>query len=255
MLNETKITLCSICIVLCNLIIAPSYYAEESNEAEIQNSEKKIEDLQEQLKEKERRLQNLEPTEPKKIVTLPWTNQSFPSNVVLISKVIENGTKIPFKLIVDQPEYMRPIYEEEWHSSIGRWSYIPNRIYFAQHRLFLNYDAGLSSWYDFEHNIGLSIPMFQNENDLDLYIVAFQTEITSVYTLGNQIVVVGHPKRNGVQVITIKTGVLFPKNKEQNLLVQLVTQTGDEMDFSLINYMPPDFWLKQKEKLNERKEH
>ena len=240
MLTPKKITLFIICVVIFNLSIAPSYYAEEP----IESLEEKIEELKAQVKEMEKRLHYLEPSKPKNISDPPWKEQSFPSNVVPILKVIEKGTKIPFEVIVDKPDYKRPAYEENWHSTTGRWSYIPNRIHYALHRVFTNYDVGLSGWYDFEHNIGISIPMFQNENDLDLYIVAFQTEITDVYTLGNQVVVVGYPKRTGIQAITIKTRGLNPYNKEEPLLVQLTTQLGDEIDYSLISYMPPDFWLK-----------
>ncbi|WP_339199045.1 hypothetical protein MKY27_07290 [Solibacillus sp. FSL R5-0449] len=233
-----------ICVVIFNISIAPFCKAEELNEAK--SLEEKIEDLKEKLKEAENRLQNLEPSKPENISDPPWKEQPFPSNIVQISEVMKNGTKIPFEVIVNKPDYKRPAYEEHWYSKTGRWSYIPSRVHYALHRLFTNYDIGISGWYDFEHNLGLSIPMFQNENDLDLYIVAFQTEITDVYTLGNQVVVVGHPKRTGVQVITVKTGAINPLNKKESLLVQLATQSGDEIDYSLIPYMPPDFWSKQK---------
>ena len=89
-----------------------------------------------------------------------------------------------------------------------------------------------------------------NETDLDLYIVVFQTNITDVYTKGNQVVVVGTPKRTGVEVISIKTADIHPSNKEKLLLVQLATN-GDELDYSLISYESPDYWLKQKQR-NER---
>ncbi|TQR19656.1 hypothetical protein [Psychrobacillus vulpis] len=206
-----------------------------------------MDELNDLIKEMKHRLQRLEPTDAIQISDPPWSEQAFPSTVVPVSEVIENGTKIAFETILNKPDYKRPSYEAHWHSTTGRWSYVPNRIHYALHRLFINYDAGLSGWYDFEHNIGLSIPMFQNETDLDLYIVVFQTEITDVYTKGNQVVVVGNPKRNGVQAITIKTSAIHPINKEEALLVQLVTPTGDEMDYALTSYMPPDFWSKQKQ--------
>jgi hypothetical protein len=126
------------------------------------------------------------------------------------------------------------------------------RVHYALHRLFTEYDIGVSNWYDFEHNIGLSVPMFQNKKALDMYIVTFQTDVTDVYTRGNQVVVVGNPKRNGVQVITIKTKDVKPFNKDEQLLVQLSTPNGSEMDYSLILYVRPDFWSQQKIKLNER---
>lgn len=245
MATPKKITLLMMCLLIFNLSFAPSYYAEEPIETKIKSLEKKIEELKVQVKEMENRLQNLEPSKPENISDPPWEELPFPSKVVPISTVIDNGTKIPFEVIVNKPDYKRPVYEEHWHSTTGRWSYVPSRIHYALHRLFTIYDAGLSGWFNFEHNIGLSIPMFQNENDLDLYIIAFQTEITDVYTLGNQVVVVGHPNRTGVQAITIKTRAITPFNKEEPLLIQLTTQSGDEIDYSLIPYMPPDFWSKQ----------
>jgi len=87
--------------------------------------------------------------------------------------------------------------------------------------------------------------MLQNE-ELDLYIVIFQTEVNKVYTKGNQVVVQGSPKRTGAQVITIKTKDIKPINLEESILVQLVTSEGDELDFSLTQYIPSDFWSKQK---------
>jgi hypothetical protein len=205
----------------------------------------------------EKRLKRLEPPEPVNIIELPFeaeVEKQYPSEAFPISQVMDKGTKIPFNEIKNIPDYKKPVYEKLWHSTYGggRWSYIPARIYYALHRLFTNYDIGLSNWYNFEHDLGLSIPMFQDEKALDLYIVVFQTAVTKVYTKGNQVIIVGNPKRTGVIVITFKTGDVHPANKKELLLVQLATPSGHEIDYSLINYEPPDFWLKQKEKLKER---
>ncbi|MGF9979649.1 hypothetical protein ABE042_01700 [Viridibacillus arvi] len=78
----------------------------------------------------------------------------------------------------------------------------------------------------------------------------FQTNITDVYSKGNQVVVVGTPKRTGVEVINIKIADIHPSNKEKFLFVQLATN-GDELDYSLIRYESPNYWLKQKQR-NER---
>ena len=70
---------------------------------------------------------------------------TFPIKYRATSKVIENGTKIPFEVIANKTDYKRPAYEEHFrYDTTGRWSYIPNRIHYALHRLFTNYDAGLS---------------------------------------------------------------------------------------------------------------
>ncbi|MGN4124215.1 hypothetical protein ACMGD3_04200 [Lysinibacillus sphaericus] len=83
----------------------------------------------------EQRLDSLEPPEPTTILDLPFpfekgTEVRLPTDVIPISEVSKEGTKIPFKVIKSEPNYIRPIYEEQWHSTYwgGRWSYIPSRI-------------------------------------------------------------------------------------------------------------------------------
>jgi hypothetical protein len=234
-------------VLLAIFLFHVSSNAEQSVNLHIENTDqpnKRAEEL-------EKRLKRLEPPEPVNMIRLPFEAEAekrYPSQTVPISEVIGKGTKIPFNLIKNTADYKRPVYEKLWHSTYGggRWSYIPTRIHYALHRLFTQYDIGLSNWYDFEHDMGFPVPMFQDERSLDLYIVAFQTAVNDVYTIGNQVVVVGDPKRNGVEIITIKTGDVHPANKKELLLIQLSTPSGNEMDYSLINYEPPDFWLKQK---------
>lgn len=206
-------------------------------------------------------LDSLEPLEPTTILDSPFPFEKesevhFPNDVIPISEVLKEGTKIPFKVIKSEPNYIRPIYEENWHSEIwgGRWSYIPSRIHYSLHRIFPFYAIGISAEFSFQHNVGIGFNTATNETDLDLYLVVFQTNITDVYTKGNQVVVVGTPKRTGVEVINIKTADIHPSNKEKFLLVQLATN-GDELDYSLIDYQQPDFWSKQKQKLNEREKY
>ena len=212
---------------------------------------------QERIQELEQRLDSLEPPGPTTILDSPFpfekgTEVHFPTDVIPISEVLKEGTRIPFKVIKSEPNYIRPIYEENWHSTYwgGRWSYIPSRIHYSLHRVFPFYAIGISAELNFQQNVGIGFNTDANETDLDLYIVVFQTNITDVYTKGNQVVVVGTPKRTGVEVINIKTADIHPSNKEKFLLVQLATN-GAELDYSLIGYQPPDFWLKLKQK-NER---
>lgn len=235
------------CAVLAPILNTPAYAIEWTGP----NAK-----ADEQIEELEQRLNHLEPREPQQIIKFPYQleqEEHYPSHAVPISDVIHKGTQIPFKVIVNKPEYQRPIYEKHWHSTYGggRWSYMPNRIYYALHRLFTSYDIGLSEQYNFQHDVGISFPTFQNETDLDLYLVVFGTDVKEIYTAGNQIIVVGKPKRNGAEVITIKTSRVHPTNKNEMLLVQLATKEGDEIDYSLIAYVQPDFWSKQKAKLNQ----
>ncbi|WP_431809645.1 hypothetical protein [Brevibacillus agri] len=209
----------------------------------IKQLEKKVEALEKLLRQRESQLESLEPATPRTLPDPPFRYQpALPSSVLPVADILRNGTRIPHQLIVDKPKYSRPAYEDHWHSKFGRWIYLPTRVHYALHRLFAQYDIGLSNWYDFEQQLGISIPMRQDKQSLDLYIVAFQTKITEVYTKGNQIVVTGLPKKHGVQVITVKTGQLRPANPEENLLIQLVTPDGYELDDTIISYVPPDFW-------------
>jgi hypothetical protein len=230
----------------------------ESSVVEVSSLSKSINDKNSrQIRELEQRLGNLEPPEPTTIIDSPFpfetgTDDYYPTDVIPISEVIRRGTKIPFIVIKSEPNYIRPIYKEQWHSTYwgGRWSYVPERIHYALHRLFPFYDIGISGGLNFEQNVGISFPTFQNDTNLDMYLVVFQTKVTDVYTAGNQVVIVGKPERTGVEVLTIKTGDIHPSNKEKLLLIQLATN-NDELDYSLISYEPPDFWLKQKQKAKE----
>ncbi|WP_260858134.1 hypothetical protein [Bacillus sp. FJAT-22090] len=209
----------------------------------------------EQIQELEKRLVNIEPPEPTTILDSPFPFEKglemhFPTDVYPIIEVLIEGTKIPFKVVKSEQNYVRPIYKEDWHSTTGRLGYIPSRVYYSLHRIFPFYAIGISAELHFIENVGISFPTDINETDLDLYLVVFQTNITDVYTKGNQVVVVGTPKRTGVEVINIKVADIHPSNKEKFLLVQLATN-GDELDYSLINYESPDYWLKTKQR-NQR---
>lgn len=222
------------------------------------SSESDASGIEENTKRLEQRLDQLEPPEPVSIKVPPWEADAakfYPTNTVPITEVMSKGTRIPFTTIMKETDHVRPIYAENWHSTYwgGRWSYVPRRIHTAMHRLFPTYDIGLSAEMDFKENLGINFPTFQNKTDLDLYIVAFQTDIKDVYTLGNQIVIVGAPKRHGVEVITVKTRNIHPRESEKLLLVQLATLPGDELDYSHIVYVPPDFWAKQIQEAEQRK--
>lgn len=235
-------------LILVNYIINPVSNVEATViPQDLRKLQEENEKLKATIEELKQRINSLEPSQPKNLEDPPWEKLQFPSNTLPITEIIHKGTKMPFDVIVDKPDYVRPSYEKHWHSSVGggRWSNVPMRVHYALNRLFTTYDIGISAWYDFEHNIGFSIPMFQDQQALDLYIVVFQTEVTDVYTKGNQVVVVGNPKREGVQVITITTADIKPTNKKENLLVQLVTEQGYEIDYSIISYIRPDFWAKQ----------
>lgn len=206
--------------------------------------------------ELEYRLNALEPDKPITFFKSPEQNETesnYPSNTYSITQVIDFGSKISFYTIKNDPNYVRPVYNEHWHSTNygGRWSYVPSRIYYALHRIFPTYGIGLSGEMNFKENVGIDFPISVNRRDLDLYLVVFQTNVKAVYTKGNQIVVVGTPNRNGVQVIDIKTKDIHPSDFNKFLLIQLAIETY-ELDYALIEYEPPNFWA-GREYINKNK--
>lgn len=80
----------------------------------------KIGNSDEQVEQLERRLKQLEPPEPITIVEPPEEAEAkkyYPSDTIPISEVIDKGTRIPFNIIINDPNFKRPVYEEHWHST------------------------------------------------------------------------------------------------------------------------------------------
>ncbi|MDQ0899942.1 hypothetical protein [Paenibacillus sp. V4I7] len=136
------------------------------------------EEVNKRVEELEKRLNRLEPPKPTKIPISAEQLEAekyYPTETFPIPTVMDKGKKIHFNIIKNDPGYIRPVYEEHWHSTYwgGRWSYVPMRIQYALHRLFTTYDIGISGELNFKQNVGIEFPMFQNKTDLDLYIVVF----------------------------------------------------------------------------------
>ncbi|MCI3920970.1 hypothetical protein MO973_12065 [Paenibacillus sp. TRM 82003] len=204
--------------------------------------------LERQVEQLERRLRNLEPATPETIVRLPSELElakHAPASPLSIPDAIARGRPIPYRIVKQDPDFVRPVYLENWHSKFARWSYVPARVHTAMHRLFPTYDIGISAMYQLQGDLGVDFPTFHNETALDLYFIVFQTSVTGVYTHGNQVVVVGKPRRTGVQVVTATTRDIHPASRDELLLIQLATPEGDELDYAYEPYVPPDFWTKQ----------
>ncbi|MDQ0899332.1 hypothetical protein [Paenibacillus sp. V4I7] len=190
------------------------------------------------------RLKRLEPDEPKDIADPPFGQRAFPSKLKSPQELIRNGKQLPYKVLLDKPDWERPAYKSYWHSSVsGRWSYVPNRLHYAQHRLFTTPTAALSNYYDFVHNLGLSeelINVKSQPQDADrerfigqIMVVVMQAKIEKVLTSGNQVVIVARPQINGVQALTVNKVDMKLDNPKEAVLFQLVTPESDEIDFSL----------------------
>lgn len=187
-----------------------------------------------------KRLNKLEPPVPSDIQTPPF-QRPFPSMLKPAKEVMQAGFQPPYRLILHDPEWQRPLYMKQWHSTYsgGRWSYVPLRLYYAQHRLFTTSVVGLSNLYDFVANLGISdlnveqTGASQQERENGIVVVVMQAEIESVVTKGNQVVIVARPQRTGIQSFTINKLNMKLNSGEEAILFQLVTPDGDEIDYSI----------------------
>ena len=97
----------------------------------------------------------IEPETPRNIDDPPFGELTSPTKTVSVNEVIQSGTEIPLQFAYNNPEWKRQAYKSYWHSSIGRWSYVPNRIHYAMHRFFVTYPTA-SVFYDFIHDLGIA---------------------------------------------------------------------------------------------------
>jgi len=187
-------------------------------------------------------------TEPQKPVNIddpPWNNKVFPTKTYPISEIVDKGTEIPLEFAYNNPDWKRQAYKSYWHSSVsaGRWSYVPSLIHYAMHRLFTTYPTA-SVYYDFIHDLGIAEESNQftikHDGPFDyINTVVMQAQVQKILTYGNQVVLIAKPMRNGLQVIDIPVSKINPINVDDKILFQLVTEQGDEIGYSLINYVMP----------------
>lgn len=181
----------------------------------------------------------LEPETPTNLDDPPYDVPPIPENEVDIEEVLEKGVEIPFVMVYNDPKWKRPAFKEYWHSKYGRWSYVPIRIHYALHRLFVTYETA-SRYYDFIHDLGIreesfDFKKYESISPLDyMQVVIMNTVVERVITYQNQVVIVGRPQRTGLQAINIPTINIQPIGTSQNILFQLVTPDGYEIDDTTI---------------------
>lgn len=179
----------------------------------------------------------IEPETPIDIDDTSSKSLPLPNNELSIKQVLENGKELSFIFIYNNPDWVRPVYKKYWHSEYGRWSYVPNRIHYAMHKVFSTY-ATASVYYDFIHDLGIAdeskhFRKYETTSPYDyLHIVVMNTLIEKVFTYENQIVIIGKPQRTGLQAIIIPTRNINPIKESNNILIQLVTPDGYEIDYT-----------------------
>ncbi|WP_141504494.1 hypothetical protein [Paenibacillus luteus] len=80
------------------------------------------EEVNKRVEELVKRLSQLEPPEPTSIMKSPEEveiQKYYHSNTIPILEGMDKGTEIKFKVIMNDPNYKRPIYENHWHRTYG----------------------------------------------------------------------------------------------------------------------------------------
>ena len=202
------------------------------------------EELEEKLKELEGRLNMLEPKDPRNLYPADF-HPPFPSKTYSIAEVIQTGRRVPFQVGVDRPEWVRPVYIENWHSTYwgGRFSYVPYNLYLSGRRMFIGFQsAGI--WFGLTESLGIAEELREVENpeafreervNEKMVLVIMQARVKEIYKKENQLVLVSEPQRTGLQVITLKHKETLPADPDGYTLFQLVTPEGYEIDFTLFN--------------------
>jgi hypothetical protein len=229
----------SILLISTLVIIVAATYSKGIIKAEASQISDPCQTLQERLK-------RLEPEISKNINDPPWQEGPFPTKNYPIAEIIKKGTEIPLDFAYSNPNWKRQAYKSYWHSTVagGRWSYVPTRISYAMHRLFTTYPTA-SIYYDFIHDLGIQEESNEfkrkDEGPFDyINTVVMQGEVQKILTYGNQVLVIIKPQRSGLQVLDIPVNRIKPINEKENVLFQLVTEQGDEIDHSLITYIKPN---------------
>jgi hypothetical protein len=190
-----------------------------------------------------------EPDMPQDIDDPPYPELAMPSKTVSIIEVMEKGRDLPVEFIYNDPNWKRKAFKEYWHSKYHRWSYVPIRLHYAMHRLFTTYPTA-SVYYDFIHDLGIAeestkfkgylpVPPKNKSQKINPFqkieTVIMQTNVKRIVTYGNQVVLVGVPGRTGLQALVIPVESIKPFNSAENILFQLATPQGDELDYSIID--------------------
>ncbi len=210
--------------------------------------------IMDQLKLENEKLQgvlsSILPVEQKLIYENPYRlyhGKTFTETTVPLLELLDKGKEIHFKQLHHIDQYKRPMYDSDWRSGYFRgWLDLTDKIANVHHRIFI-FPPGASSNYDFAGQQGIrffSIDFFRNIN---LLIYNFRVEAIKLYD--NQVALIGEPKREGIQVVSIIQDDLLNQGvNTKDLLFQLTTPKGYEIDYIVGKVANYDYLMEQIEK-------
>lgn len=154
-------------------------------------------------------------------------------------ELLEQGHPIPFKILLEHKGYQRPIYSSNWRNLYLRgWLNGPEHIGNTHHQIFV-LPIGASSTYDFNgiHNFLLPVHTDFLKNK-EFLIYDFQVQ--QAYQLGTEVLLVGKPRRSGIQMISfVQDALLGPHLNKEDFNFTLSTPHGfyiDDVNSRVIQY-------------------
>lgn len=233
-----KKTLTGLALLVLVIVIICLLFIDVNNWKTIQIFKTKDnEEVKELIKENARlkgTLERILPNTQKVLYENPYRfygNRTIKIDTISPEEVIKKGKDIKFNVSYKIPEYLRPIYDPYWSKTYYRgWIDLVSKVEEARHRLFI-FPLGASSSYDFTGSLGFDgSPRVDAHRNINFLIYHFEVE--EVKLLGQQIVLVGKPRRTGVEVISVNKDDLFTDDEGAgDFLIQLSTPSGYEIDF------------------------
>lgn len=169
----------------------------------------------------------------------------LPLPTVPLSNVITQGAETEFRILSDDPLYLRPLYDPVWRQAYYRgWLDLPYKNMEARHKMFA-FSIGLSMNYDIFGSLGYSPDVAVNAHkNINFLIYGFSVESVKVFE--NQVALVGMPERTGARIISITQNKLLPEGIDtKDFIFQLSTPKGYEVDFLRYNIIRYEYLMEQ----------
>lgn len=155
------------------------------------------------------------------------------------SEVLTKGRNLEYITVFSDEDYLRPIYSSSWKQAYFRgWLYLPNKVMYSRHTLF-TYTGGPSNIFDIEGELGF-YPNISIDTQNHYNFLIYNFDLQNVTQLENQIIISGITVKKGVQIISIKAeDVTVGTDNPQNIIVQLCTPSGYEIDYQYVSLNTP----------------
>lgn len=166
-----------------------------------------------------------------------------------LKNIILRGEEVSFRVLLDEPDYLRPVYAPDWKGFYFRsWLYLPYKNMEARHKIFA-FSMGGSSNFDLAGSLGfnpensLQGPM-DNHRNINFILYGFQVEAVKVFE--NQAALVGRPRQTGASIVSITQDDLLPEGTDtKDFIFQLSTPDGYEVDYLRQNIIRYEYLKKQ----------